>query len=126
MLTTLSPLPSHPLLHEQHQMIRESGMPAMRVIPGRVLEELGRIPHYSEGHSVDIVNELMRHDQDSSGRPRAVTVFVSHRWSRPGWCEDTDTDYVPGSPDHLEVLSFSPAAPRISPSVSSKRRCERK
>ena len=85
--------------------MREAGLPPMLVIPGRVLEDLGRIPHYSEGHAVDIIEELKRHDKDSKNRPRAVTVYLSHRWLRPGWNEDLQKEMEPLSREVDEVRS---------------------
>lgn len=84
-------------------MMRDAGLPPMLVVPGRVLEELGRIPHYSEEHAVDIIDELKRHDQDSKNRPRAVTVYLCHQWLRPGWNEDTEREMEPQSREVQEV-----------------------
>src|SRR6516164_9659303 len=60
------------------RMANSLGGPPMRLIHWRMLEELGRLPHSSEGHAVDALAGIDRY-----GAPGVEIFMVSHRWLRP-------------------------------------------
>jgi hypothetical protein len=83
------------------EMIKNAGLPPLRVVRLSTLIELGRIPLSTEGHAVDALQEFTRlvnahravegRSPDQTAGLRLLTsrlhapliVFFSHRWARP-------------------------------------------
>ena len=90
-------------------LIHEAGMPRMRVLPGKVLEELGRIPRSTEmrengePYNVDALEAIQRDGDDGWGKPNAVIVFFSHRWLQANYSTLYQRDVVWGSAEYLET-----------------------
>ena len=84
---------THAGLLERLQMIVDAGLPPMRLLSAKKLEELGRIPRSDEGHQ----EVVKRCGVDINNRPKAALLFYSHRWSRPNWCEVMQLEAAWGS-----------------------------
>ena len=69
------------------ELLKQAGIPPMKVLPMSTLIELGRIPHSSEGFAIDAADALAGFPQAKLSRPMAPIYFFSHRWLRPDWCE---------------------------------------
>jgi len=74
-------------LHKRLELLKQAGIPPMKVLPMSTLIELGRIPHSSEGFAIDAADALAGFPQAKLSRPMAPIYFFSHRWLRPDWCE---------------------------------------
>ena len=76
------------------EMIEKSGLPRMRVVPNKKLEEIRRIPRSSANMQVDALEAVRSCGVEKSAhrRPRAVLLFISHRWARPDWCEELQAE----------------------------------
>mmetsp|Transcript_19732 Transcript_19732/g.43131 ORF Transcript_19732/g.43131 Transcript_19732/m.43131 type:complete len:338 (-) Transcript_19732:1397-2410(-) len=83
---------------EQVKMITDATGLSMRVISASKLESVGKVPkrRKDETPAITAAEALNLHGVDVGGRPRAVLVFVSHRWLRPK-TEDGDMDDARGT-----------------------------
>ena len=79
-------------LKKRLEMMRDAGLPRMRLLPGEVLEELGRIPRSTERgedgepYTVDALEMIESEGfDDDVGTPNSIIVFFSHRWLRANY-----------------------------------------
>ena len=90
-------------LRKRLEMIKNAGVPPLRVVRLSTLIELGCIPRSTEGYAVDALQEVKRlqvecpsnssWDPDTHDHLHApLLVFFSHRWTRPteGFPDGTD------------------------------------
>jgi len=75
-------------LKKRLEMMQKAGLPRMRLLPGKILEELRRIPRSTEmdddgkPYTVDALEMIEREGPDWTGRPKSIIAFFSHRWLR--------------------------------------------
>ena len=75
-------------LKKRLEMMQKAGLPRMRLLPGKVLEGLRRIPRSTEmdddgkPYTVDALEMIEREGPDWTGRPKSIIAFFSHRWLR--------------------------------------------
>jgi hypothetical protein len=95
------------------EMIKNAGLPPLRVVRLSTLIELGRIPRSTEGHAVDALQEFTRLDGErpSTAHPDRIwrnghshlhaplIVFFSHRWARP-------VEGFPDGPDNTKARAL--------------------
>ena len=79
------------------ELLKQAGIPPMKVLPMTKLIELGRIPHSSEGFALDAAEALAAYPEAKLSRPLAPIYFFSHRWLRPDWCEALQKDVAYGT-----------------------------
>ena len=85
------------------ELLKQAGIPPMKVLPMTKLVELGRIPHSSEGFAVDAATALLNYAEDRLSRPMAPIYFFSHRWLRPDWCEALQKNVAFGTEEREQV-----------------------
>jgi len=93
------------------RMMHEAGLPRMRLIPGKVLQELGRIPRSTElrengePYTVDALEELEAKGVNWLGKPNVFIAFFSHRWIQANYSTLHDRDVVWGSAEWWEATT---------------------
>ena len=92
-------------LVQRLQMLREGGLPPMRVVSAAEIERLGRIPRSTDTDAKveDALDVVQRCGQDAAGKPLATLTFFSHQWLRPNWCEAKKADLAWGSPERAQA-----------------------
>jgi len=85
------------------EMMKEIGLPSMRVISAGKLKELGRIPRSNEGYQEDLLEAVKRGGKDCNNAPRSIVVFFSHCWLRPNWCQTLEKDLYWNTPERNEA-----------------------
>ena len=93
-------------LVQRLQMLREGGLPPMRVVSAAEIERLGRIPRSTDTDAKveDALDVVQRCGQDAAGKPLATLTFFSHQWLRPNWCEAKAADLAWGSPERAQAV----------------------
>ena len=91
------------------EMMREAGLPEMKVISARTIEQLGRIPRSTEGYAVNAIDAVRRHGVDEFNYSKVAFAMFSHRWKRPLWCEALGRDVAWGSDEHLHARAAGDA-----------------
>ena len=92
-------------------MMHEADLPRMRLLPGKVLEVLGRIPRSTEmrengePYNVDALEAIERDGEDDHGMAKAITAFFSHRWFQANYSTLHKRDIVWGSAEYPEAMS---------------------
>ena len=106
-------------LYKRLKMMHDAGLPRMKLLPGKVLEELGRIPRSTElrddgePHTVDAL-EMMeqemieREQKKKDGKrvdqmPSFILAFFSHRWLRANYSTLHQKDVGWGSAEWEEA-----------------------
>jgi hypothetical protein len=97
-------------LKKRLEMMHEAGLPRMRLLPGGVLEELGRIPRSTdkredgEPYTVDALEMIEREGSaDDSEMPSSIIAFFSHRWLPANFSTLHQKDVEWGSAEWLEA-----------------------
>jgi len=95
------------------ELMKNIGLPSMRVISASKIKELGRIPRSNEGYQEDLLAAVKRGGKDCNNAPRSVVAFFSHRWLRPNWCQILEKDLVWGTPerDAAEAAGYTVGDP---------------
>jgi hypothetical protein len=90
-------------------MMRQAGLPRMKLLPGKVLAELGRIPRSTEvredgePYTVDALEMIGREGSDERAMPKSIIAFFSHRWLRANFSTLHQRDVEWGSAEWLEA-----------------------
>jgi hypothetical protein len=88
------------------EMMRDAGLPNMRVIAADTIERLGRIPRSNEGHAVDALEAVKANGSvPITGAAKTFILFFSHRWIRGDWCEELKKDLKWGSPERQAAMA---------------------
>ena len=85
------------------EMMRQAGLPEMKVISASTIEQLGRIPRSNEGHAINAIDAVRKHGADDSNYCKAAFVMFSHRWKRPLWSEKLSKNVDWGSDEHFNA-----------------------
>ena len=67
------------------QMLKDAGLPAMRLVPNSTLKTLGRIPRSHEGHQIDAIEAVTKCGADGTGfnMPLAILLLCAAAHSHP-------------------------------------------
>ena len=98
------------------EMMRDHGLPPMRVVSAETLQRLGRIPRSTDvdedededggrRHVVeDALDVVMRKGTSAANFPNAIILFFSHRWLRPNHCKEERMDLIWGTEERKNAM----------------------
>ena len=91
-------------------MIKDAGLPAMRVVPNQALQRLGRIPRSHEGHQVDALDAVRKAGADDDNQPKAVVLLCAAAEAPPPRISPSRPPIPPRASASHACLVYPPSA----------------